>query len=113
MESWDVKVVVIDILSKSVTFTAFRAIIGKVFEIEYWCRLCLFQKTPHNVPSILYPDMSFSWRVLLCVSIPFFLMMVVKGIIEIAIPIISTIELLTKVGTKLIGVNIKLWFHIE
>ena len=57
--------------------------------------------------------MSFSWRFLLCVSIPFFLMMVTEGIMHIASPILSNMGLLIRVGNSLIGVKMKLWFSIE
>ena len=52
--------------------------------------------------------MSFSLMFLLRISVPFSLMIVCKGLMDVATPMISTTELLIKVGSSLIGVNAKL-----
>jgi hypothetical protein len=49
MEIWEVKVVLIDLLLKSLVLPTFIAMIGKEFEAEFCCRPCLLQNTPHNV----------------------------------------------------------------
>jgi len=49
MEIWEVKVVLMDLLLKSLVFPAFIAMIGKEFEVEFCCRTSLLQNTPHNV----------------------------------------------------------------
>ena len=72
-----------------------------------------FLRTPTIWPPYYSLTCPLSKGFLVCSSIPFFLMMVTKGIMHIATPIISTIELLIRVCNSLIGVKMKLWFSIE